>query len=213
MYNKITKCLVVSSLILIPTFSFAGPIPEKDTGNLGEIRQSLLTVEAFQRIYGKGWVLMRGQRLKGDEDIVKEGLWEGRLPDARGVFLRGHNHDRDDGLGNPENTRLGHYQKDSTAPNGLWIPSHYIGHSNKVPGHHGWWGADGTHNEPRNHYMRGDAETRPRCITVNTYIKINRTKENLQLKLIMDAIDQIPQRILNSDLFRRVLTRFQLINQ
>jgi len=95
--------------------SFAYAIPEKDVGNLGEVRQSIIGVEDFQRIYGDGWVLMDGRNIEAS-DLFREKLWkEAQIPDARGVFLRCKNHGKAGERANPDgDLKMGTYQGDQT---------------------------------------------------------------------------------------------------
>jgi hypothetical protein len=80
-------------------------------GHIGEIRYSILTLEQFQERYGEEWELMKGQSLSTDSELFR--LWgKDRIPDARGLFLRGHNNGRTDCYANPDRTELGLIQKD-----------------------------------------------------------------------------------------------------
>ena len=160
-----------------------------DNGQLGEIRQSILNVTSFTRLYGRGWVLMDGRDIKGT-DLYREGLWNGvNIPDARGVFLRGRNYDRDPGTGNPAaDLSVGSYQNDDIT-----------GHQHALVSDAGIFASVPMANaelkagiEPnpiaftdgqrdgitRLHSFAtqptGGSETRPRSIIVNTFIKVNR---------------------------------------
>jgi hypothetical protein len=212
------------SLLLIASSAYA--LPEKDTGNLGEIRQSILTLENFQKIYGAGWVLMAGQDIH-DTDLFKEQLWPtDHIPDARGLYLRGTNYDRDPNTGNPTpNLEVGAYMEDQFKSHTHTDAGHGHGHGLSVPtaagtggagvarGSGGGWAPQGVeggiHSGNANIQYTGGSETRPRSLVVNTYIKVNRTPESQQLKLIIDTLEKLPGKILENDrlheLFRKLI--------
>lgn len=142
----------------------------KDT--IGDIKYSLLAPDSFRKLHGKGWVLMDGREIKGTK-LAQLGFK--KVPDARGVFLRGMNEKRAVDSGDADGDRdLGTYQKDR-------IKSH----THKI--------AIGvTHDDGGGHVRggtldRGKAvgatvadtgnvavkETNPRNITVYIYVKIN----------------------------------------
>ena len=193
---------------------------EKDTGNLGEIRQSILSVEDFQRIYGVGWVLMAGQPVE-DSDLFRERLWtSSTLPDARGIFLRSANHGRANETGNPAgNLPLGEYQADQV-----------IRHVHQITGPEGGRFfvstakdscelriglTGGTNFADLGGCLKGitrdfptpfgGSETRPRNIIVNTFIKINRTPDNDQTLIFTETLQALPQRLLENQRLREVI--------
>ena len=210
---SVFKSYFLASLGLITLFLTAPAyaLPEKDTGNLGEIRQSILSVEAFQRIYGEGWVSMDGRNIE-DSDLFREGLWGNvTIPDARGVYLRGKNYERAAEQGDPAGDRnLGAYIRDR-------FKSHNHGHDLRMPTNCGIGGAHATAQGSGGGFrytpidgeikQSGELETCPRSIVVNTFIKINRTPESKQLNVILNAIEAIPGRIFGSEVFRQIQQR------
>lgn len=187
-------------------------IPEKDTGNIGEIRYSILTEEQFQKIYGKEWILMDGRDIR-EEELHTSGLWtQNNIPDTRGVFLRCKNNGRSDGKQNPGgDLAVGSYQSDE-------FKSHKHGGGNhnhplwcEWDASRVWKGGPSINNtmawSPPNHrhghvdhsgeiiQPEGGSETRPRCITVNAFIKVRRTLNDQKTNVIMKAIENLPEQI------------------
>lgn len=191
--------------------SSAWALPEKDTGNLGEVRYSVLTPENFQRIYGDAWIPMDGRNIE-TSDLYREGLWSAReIPDARGRYLRTFNGGKSPSTGNPNgDLAVGQLQEDQ-------LKSHkhqfkYLGTRFSQYGRanepfaisilqHGPYGD--THDTE----LIGGSETRPRSVIVYTYIKINRTPENMTLNLILEAIEQASQRVFQSPQFQMMMRR------
>jgi hypothetical protein len=166
---------------------FLSPVYASE-GHVGEIRYSILTELQFQNIYGREWELMRGQRIPDRSDLLA--LFFGRefVPDARGLFLRCSQAERNDGLGNPEgNLPVGAYQESefkahnhgggdhnhnsdleldaSRSPDGGCLNTVCIFHPKHQP-------------YPTSHsgaiiQTNGGLETRPSCITVNAFIKLS----------------------------------------
>lgn len=226
MIRSISLFMFLLTLILNPTFALA--LPEKDTGNLGEIRQSILTPEAFQGIYGEGWVLMKGQTGAEiqDSDIVREGLWTApSLPDARGVFLRSTNQGRSTAEGNPDGDAdvCGAYLADQFKSHNHQDKGH--GHSCQVnlgtcdrtgrnasaaQGNGGGWKNSTLTGSTSTGYAdiqnTGGSETRPRCVVVNTFIKINRTSViNQQNQALARAFEALPKQVLGNEGLRGII--------
>ena len=59
----------------------------KDTFPIGAIIHALLSEKDFQAQMGKEWVLMDGRKISKNDNIYKY-FSKGKLPDARGTFLR-----------------------------------------------------------------------------------------------------------------------------
>jgi hypothetical protein len=104
-----------------------------------------------------------------------------KVPDLRGVFLRGHNSghigDRDqraDGKGNTDLTPIGAYQGDDVGPHAHnsrvgYADAGYTGQS--VDG--GWHGSGGAATDnPAADQDHPRRETRPRSVTVNYFIRV-----------------------------------------
>lgn len=215
-------CLAVFGLISIVINTPVYAMPEKDAGNLGEIRQSILPVDAFQRIYGDGWILMNGANIEGT-DLYKEGLWADKtIPDARGVYLRSMNHRRDRAIGNPRGDEelCGTYLADQLARHSHTIEvdgSVFVSREKLRCEHPGgltpgpWFdnnGATGMQRvDVRNTGQLGDQETRPRSILVNTFIKVNRTPESQFVHVLTREMKSIPNHVVSHPKFREVLQR------
>lgn len=150
-------------------------------GAIGDVKYSVLAPDKFKEHNGEGWVLMDNNMPISGSKLGDEGILE--LPDARGMFIRGLNLDRDDELADPylkEKSQarvLGDYQADSFKSHQHSL-NYAIGFSNLGNGHPfrisgddgGPWGgvvytltAEAT----------GEIETRPKNIALYIYVKIN----------------------------------------
>jgi hypothetical protein len=165
---------------------------QAEEGHVGEIRYSLLTPEQFQGSYGKEWELMKGQAIPHDSELLPLfGL--PTVPDARGIFLRCSNEGRNRETGNPEgDLRVGMHQADTfkshdhSGKTGDDSPDHTHNHS--WPGEYGnggfargdragaiWHGGQTRGASVKHQHQieaEGGEETRPRCITVNAFVKM-----------------------------------------
>lgn len=81
------------------------------SGCVGDVKYSVLEPNVFLTINGNGWRLMDGQNIKGTPLSVLLSI--DTLPDARGMFIRGINEKRKDGLQNPDNKNVGEVQHDA----------------------------------------------------------------------------------------------------
>lgn len=223
MSNKFLAHTGALCLFALLATSTAHALPEKDTGNLGEIRHSLLSVTDFQKIYGDQWELMAGQNIEGS-DLFKEKLWmDAHLPDSRGQFLRCSNAGRGADSGNPdgdlavgsqqmdefkEHTHQGkthsgdpkfyrtvHQQGGESAGNHQLGSLAGGGFSDR---HDDEW-SNSNHTHKLDIVASGGSETRPRCTTVNAFIKINRTPESKQTDFIVNALRGIPKQITENE--------------
>lgn len=203
------------SCFLLFFFAFQNTSVLANDGRVGDIRYSILSEEQFQELHGKDWELLRGQEVPFDSAL--RNFWrESHLPDARGVFLRGSNHGRPRKEGNPEGTlTIGTYQSDSfkrhnhSGKTGEDTPDHTHGHSH--PGVYGDGGyARGDNRGGAYHQAEtrgastrhrhsiqseGDAETRPRNITVNVFIKIKETQVPSNLSKTDQKLEWTPEQI------------------
>jgi len=147
---------------------------------VGTIVSSMLTPEQFTWATGdntepdlkkRKWVLADGRDVTNSDYARITG--KNNIPDLRGMFIRGKNNVRNDGKENPGGELdLGVYQSDE-----LKKHSHstvQMIHNDNIDG------IDSAvthsyehHNETRETGIIGEAETRPRNVTVNFYIKIN----------------------------------------
>lgn len=150
--------------------------------NVGAIQHSILTVEQFQSLNGDCWKLLNGQNIAGTDYAVLTNTT--LLPDARGLFFRGANNGRTDSYKNSQNTALGGIQnqdwKDfyliNTAYSGPAYTHGWHGNFKQTTPHYsgatfggGWFGG-GTINW----YYDTTAEVRPKNITINYFIKVNK---------------------------------------
>jgi hypothetical protein len=152
---------------------------------VGDVKQSVLTEAQFQSLHGTSWVLMDGRSVAGSDLDTEFGV--STLPDARGVFLRSKNNGRSDGNQNPAGERaVGFLESDQMQGHKHGMDKAGMGYG-AGPGDGSWGRADT--NSPANAWVynvgnpstdtingtpRTGAETRPKNITVNTFIKINR---------------------------------------
>ncbi len=179
------KKFLISILLVgfVHSFSFA-----RDGSHVGEIRYSILTRDQFRGLYGEEWDLMQGQKLEEDSDLLA--LWgKERIPDPRGIFLRCSNGERDSGTGNPDgNLDAGAYQLDqfkshNHIDSGHSHPLFGCGTGVHLPGGTGMaaidvnsnglkLGQDAVRGGSAHIQNTGGNETRPRCISVNAFIKL-----------------------------------------
>jgi hypothetical protein len=152
------------------------------TAGLGDVKYSILSEAQFQNVNGAGWILMKGQSKTSlgisTETSVFSYLTASNhsldfLPDGRGLFLRGKNNGRSDGVQDPGGERLlGDYQVDElkshthtytmlTTPGGGGMTSPYPAA-----------GAVQTTAAAVNY--TGGTETRSKNIDVNIFVKIKR---------------------------------------
>ena len=154
---------------------------EEYTG-LGEIKFSLLTEAQFQNLYGKNWVLMKGQTIQ-NSDLAFLG-WSD-LPDARGKFFRmvGTN---SGSLGQPQNyaTAIPHNPftgdtSEDSHSHELTIEKHTVhvtavGTNGPHPVYHYNTEPAQMSEDEHNHSVEitdgGDIETRPTNIAINVFV-------------------------------------------
>jgi hypothetical protein len=170
--------------------------------HVGEIRYSILSEDQFRRLYGTEWEILGGQPVPHDSEL-RDYWGSGNLPDARGVFLRGKNHNREKHTGNPTgDLDIGTYQEDSFKSHTHKDSGHrHTGRTegsglnyrfDSYPGmgieaHRGQQtgATDHAHNfttnfSSANIQATGGDETRPRNITVNTFVKVRESAPIVQ---------------------------------
>jgi len=140
---------------------------------VGTIIASYLSKQQMKENYGDEWVLANG-----DEVLTKSAFYKitgkTKLPDLRGMFIRGLNVGRRDDKqdpGKPARTAAGEYQGDAFAKHNHGLVYH--GQSFK--------GAGGDGRPALDEYLWGEGdkptegadETRPKNVAVYFYIKIN----------------------------------------
>ena len=153
---------------------------------VGTIIPSALDKETFYSLYNKDkiiWMLADGDSVSTDSKYYQISK-NGRVPDLRGVFLRGKNYDRNDYYKNSEgDLPLLEYQKDSYKKHTHKVLSitgrqtYDGGFEYKSNGYHTDAHSTGTKNLPERDKLTDEGinasdETRPKNITVNYYIKI-----------------------------------------
>lgn len=163
------------------------------TWKIGDVKQSFLTEAEFQAEHDSTWVLCDGRDVTGsDYAILKTGdaITPHNIPDARGQFLRGKDHGRHaiDGKGNPDgDLDLGVYTGDAVRnvtgqfnggptystdnANGIFretIPPNSTQVSTGRNNSHTYVNIDLSRQVPT------AADNRPKNVTCNMFIKINR---------------------------------------
>ncbi len=169
-----------------------------DKNAVGDVKDSILTEAQFVAENGPGWVLADGRSIVGSLLHQKYGFTT--ATDIRGQFRRAKNNGRSDGNQDPGGERaIGNLQGQATARNGLTASSSDSGHvhqeianaGNGVAGAYYMiaattWNAPslpnpvGVNSNTATGYSSitttigaGDAETRPKNVAVNVFIKIN----------------------------------------
>ena len=163
------------------------------TGTVGDIAMSTLDLATFQSLRDDTWVLADGETYLNSDWFKITGL--PNVPDFRGLYPRGKNEGRTDSFSNPE----GEVPLAGVQPDEHREHTHAFRVSFETGGSRDGWGSnygpvgDGTATGTLNPYPSnntsfkslgtstanpvrtsyGGAETRPKTITVNFYIKIN----------------------------------------
>ncbi len=138
---------------------------------IGTIAHSMLTESQFQAETSVKWILADGRDVSGSDYSLETGY--SNVPDLRGVFLRGKNNGRSDTTGNASGEQaIGTYQSDTNKSHTHFLSSDVIMNT----------GGPIEYDEgselgiiPRNETSPdGGLEARPRSVTVNVFIRINR---------------------------------------
>jgi hypothetical protein len=160
------------------------PVPASP--NIGDIVTSTLSEPQFLSIHGAGWVLADGREVPGTKYASSVSP---KVPDLRGMFLRGINAGRSDQYADPDGDRTaGSIQSESTAlPKAGFTTTHAGTHNHAgrfvgngagahQPGPSGGPAYDSQPIIPDGDHTHtvigGDAETRPRNIAVYFYIRV-----------------------------------------
>lgn len=143
------------------------------TGALGDVKHSILEESDFQTVNGDCWVLLDGRSIKGSSlDILTS---RQSIPDGRGYFIRCYDNrkvdrvdvDRDFG------ELVGTVQDDEFKEHDHWLPGMLKG-SIELKGistYH-WVIEHVTNGSFRHTNNSGGFETRPKNISIYTYIRI-----------------------------------------
>jgi len=154
-------------------------VNEPNLGQVGDIKQSILTEAQFQTIHGSQWVLCDGRSVVGStyEAITSNSS----IPDARGLFLRGKNNGRDAAEGNVS----GEVDEGTEQTDSMQGHQHLANAWTNSGGAYGgvgptYGGGANSHGLPTINYLDGgsgtpriSSETRPKNITVNYFVKID----------------------------------------
>lgn len=160
------------------------PADQTDS-RLGDVVYSVLPPELFAKTHAGTWVLMDGTPLDPGAGLSRFLVEQGRMdlllsdgtvkvPDARGVFLRGMNAGRDTLRGDPDgDRRLGAFQVDTFKAHrhAYTYNSHNQDHQRK--GREAENAANRQEvSTPSQTAVSGGNETRPRNIALYVYLKI-----------------------------------------
>lgn len=146
---------------------------KKSEASIGDIKHSMLTEAQFQAEVDTTWVLADGRDVTGSDFETLTGF--SIVPDCRGQFLRGANNGRSDGKENPDGgALLGIQQDDAIAPHSHDVQVGFGVDSAFVKSGNSGGGAQVPDAALSTGTGIGTTETRPKNITVNIFIKINR---------------------------------------
>lgn len=147
-------------------FKSPPPVPQR----LGDVVASLLSEASFREINGRGWVLADGRAVPGTQ---YEKIVAAKVPDLRGIYLRGKNYERDKASGNA----------DGDLPIGAFQKFEIIKHSHSTVQMIFDNNVDGVdsakqnsyehHNEDRQTGEYGGNEVRPNSVTINYFVKVD----------------------------------------
>ncbi len=144
---------------------------------IGSIIHALLTESQFQDLTSTDWVMMKGQDVSASDFAVLTGITV--LPDARDMFLRGKTNGRSDGKQNADGDKaLGAYEHDGFRDHNHDSTGSFLTSEGGVIAHD-----DGSEIRVNNIIQTGvviaaqtgftAAETRPKNLTTNIFIRIN----------------------------------------
>ncbi len=144
---------------------------------VGSIIHSLLTEAQFQDLTSTDWVMMKGQDVSASDFAVLTGITV--LPDARDMFLRGKTNGRSDGKQNAAGDKaLGAYEADGFRDHNHNSTGSFLTTEGGVIAYD-----DGSEIRVNNIIQTGTlvagqtsyaaAETRPKNLTTNIFIRIN----------------------------------------
>ena len=122
----------------------------------------------------KGWMICDGSTVPSDFDDLRKVAGE-KVPDLRGMFLRGANSGRNDGKGDAElDRKIGSFQDDVIRKHSHTISLQGASGNNAFINRQPAWGYDDWHGAATQATTteQGGAETRPKNVAVNFIIKI-----------------------------------------
>ena len=141
---------------------------------VGSVISSALSPIEMKERYGEVWIIADGSEINKSSKYFQY-TNEERIPDLRGMFVRGMNHGRDDEFADPETDReLGSSQEYSTGKHTHRLPIVY----NENPLEAKGWALDyHVNNVGLEHGYNADSveedEARPNNISLYYYIKID----------------------------------------
>lgn len=165
-YKLVGQCTTDGSAFLVA----ADKILTNDTP-IGHVMSAMLSEPQFRAIHGSGWILADGRSVASSKYQTITG--ETNAPDLRGMILRGKNNGRADGNQDLGGERvLGNFQGEATKrPTTAFTMSNGVVTGSGVGGNGGSWVTG--YGSRTTSDGGGDAETRPKNIAVNHFIKIN----------------------------------------
>jgi len=145
---------------------------------VGTIISSMVPPEKFFKKYSEEkWRIANGDTIPSFNEYVAI-TGNKKLPDLRGMFLRGLNLDRIDGKQDPEGNKRtpGNYQRDEIKNHihGLnWWASGGMKMPNTYPGINNSYNPNTNQGSKNGVTPYGGSETRPKNVSIYWYIKIN----------------------------------------
>jgi hypothetical protein len=150
--------------------STIGPVADSKVAQIGDIVHSMLSEAQFQAERDGTWVLADGRSVIGDEYETITG--NANIPDLRGKFLRGKNNGTSTTEGNASGeVNLGTAQTDEFRSHNHTQSGYILFGNGNFAGGYFQSGGQGHINSTVS--ATGGAETRPKNVTVNYFIKIN----------------------------------------
>ncbi|NVM66875.1 hypothetical protein FHW88_005193 [Mucilaginibacter sp. SG538B] len=180
--------IIIATIAIMLTIMAFTHSNDQAIGAIGDVKYSVLPPDKFKEENGNGWALMDDKiPLQGSDLNTKHGITS--LPDARGLFIRSLNLNRNDEKGDPyakENKRarsVGEYQGDAVGKHThpIDMKTGYmlnLGAFQNPPPVSIFVGDRPAYNNSYGGLTATDAslpiiETRPKNIALYTYIKIN----------------------------------------
>jgi len=149
-----------------------------DGFQVGDVVFSILPIDQFITLHKGTWKYLNGEGYENTDLALHLDFENEKLPDARGVFIRGMNRmdqSRSKVEGDIDSERLiGSYQKD-----GIKKHNHKLPIAQEQYGTYGEYSDHGNPGQPFKSYREttiqedGIDETRPRNITLYIYIKLS----------------------------------------
>ena len=200
-YRRIAVAVLIAAAVPLYAESHltcgAAPPNGQDIFTVGEVRTAILDEQTFRELNGHEWVLMDGRSLKGANPDIKPYVAHLRndrnevtIPDARGRFLRMANNGAsvdpfgERALGSAQgdsvrehdheyNDVFFSYNKDHISQAGaVKVDILEDGNRNNVGTHRAWDRDNDGIGWDRTTQVTGDAESRPKNIAVNYFLKI-----------------------------------------